>query len=167
MSSVFLIPAASSDSDDVLAAKVARLWDAAGLADAFRPRDLADTLASVARVVSRGGLFGIDLVPDVPKWREYRNRVQLRGKAGGAHLTLIESVAQQQHPYLGDPLPRGSEALTPYRVLAAPNIRALGLYLGSVFMIVTGAAWFVLRGIQQLFFKPVRAGSGRPAPTSS
>ena len=66
------------------------------------------------------------------------------------------SVAQQQHPYLGDPLPRGSEALTPYRVLAAPNIQALGLFLGSVFVIVTGAAWFVLRGIQQLFFKPVR-----------
>ncbi len=67
------------------------------------------------------------------------------------------SVAQQQHPYLGDPLPRGSEALTPYRVLAAPNLQALGLYLGSVFLVVTGAAWFVLRLIQQLLFKPVRA----------
>ncbi len=67
------------------------------------------------------------------------------------------SVAQQQHPYLGDPLPRGSEALVPYRVLAAPNIPAIGLYLGSVFVIVTSAAWLILRGIQQLFFKPVRA----------
>jgi hypothetical protein len=67
------------------------------------------------------------------------------------------SVAQQQRPYLGDPLPRGSEALVPYRVLAAPNIPAIGLYLGSVFVIVTGAAWLILRGIQQLFFKPVRA----------
>jgi len=67
------------------------------------------------------------------------------------------SVAQQQHPYLGDPLPRGSEALVPYRVLAAPNVPAIGLYLGSVFLIVTGAAWSILRVIQQIFFKPVRA----------
>ncbi len=66
------------------------------------------------------------------------------------------TVARQQHPYLGDPLPRGSEALTGYRVLAAPNVQAIGLFLGSVFVIVTGAAWFILRGIQQLFFRPVR-----------
>jgi hypothetical protein len=67
------------------------------------------------------------------------------------------SVAQQQHPYLGEPLPRGSEALVPYRVLAAPNIPAIGLFLGSVFVIVAGGAWLILRGIHQLFFKPVRA----------
>ena len=60
----------------------------------IRPRDLTATLASVARVLARGGTFGIDLVPDVPKWREYRNRVQLRGRAGGAQLTLVESVRQ-------------------------------------------------------------------------
>jgi ubiquinone/menaquinone biosynthesis C-methylase UbiE len=60
----------------------------------IRPRDLTATLASVARVVAPGGTFAIDLVPDVPKWREYSNRVQLRGRAGGAQLTLIESVRQ-------------------------------------------------------------------------
>jgi ubiquinone/menaquinone biosynthesis C-methylase UbiE len=60
----------------------------------IRPRDLTATLASVARVVAPGGTFGIDLVPDVPKWREYSNRVQLRGKAGQSHLTLIETVRQ-------------------------------------------------------------------------
>ena len=60
----------------------------------IRPRDLTATLASVARVIAPGGTFGIDLVPDVPKWREYSNRVQLRGRAGGAQLTLIESVRQ-------------------------------------------------------------------------
>ena len=60
----------------------------------IRPRDLAATLASVARVIAPGGIFGIDLVPDVPQWREYENRVQLRGRAGGAQLTLIESVRQ-------------------------------------------------------------------------
>jgi len=60
----------------------------------IRPRDLAATLASVARVIAPGGAFGIDLVPDVPKWREYENRVQLRGRAGDRQLTLIESVRQ-------------------------------------------------------------------------
>ena len=60
----------------------------------IRPRDLKATLASVARVIAPGGTFGIDLVPDVPKWREYSNRVQLHGKVGSAQLTLIESVRQ-------------------------------------------------------------------------
>jgi SAM-dependent methyltransferase len=60
-----------------------------------RERDLSATLESVARVVRRGGTFGIDLVPDVPNWREYSNKVQLAGRArGGAHLTLVESVRQ-------------------------------------------------------------------------
>ena len=57
-------------------------------------RDLVATLDSVARVLMPGGRFGIDLVPDVPNWREYRNRVQLRGRSGGRRLTLIESVRQ-------------------------------------------------------------------------
>lgn len=62
----------------------------------IRPRDLTAALASVARVIAPGGAFGIDLVPDVPKWREYRNRVQLHGRAGGARLTLVESVIQDR-----------------------------------------------------------------------
>jgi ubiquinone/menaquinone biosynthesis C-methylase UbiE len=66
----------------------------------IRPRDLTATLASVARVAARGATFGIDLVPDVPKWREYENRVQLRGRAGGAQLTLIESVRQDPKRHL-------------------------------------------------------------------
>jgi SAM-dependent methyltransferase len=60
-------------------------------------RDLAAALDSVARVIEPGGTFGLDLVPDVPNWREYSNRVQLRGSAGrGVHLTLIESVRQDR-----------------------------------------------------------------------
>lgn len=60
-----------------------------------RERDLAATLDSVARVIAPGGLFGVDLVPDVPGWREYTDKIQMRGQAaGGAHLTLIESVRQ-------------------------------------------------------------------------
>jgi ubiquinone/menaquinone biosynthesis C-methylase UbiE len=60
-------------------------------------RDLAAALDSVARVLGPGGTFGLDLVPDVPNWREYSNRVQLRGSAGrGVNLTLIESVRQDR-----------------------------------------------------------------------
>jgi ubiquinone/menaquinone biosynthesis C-methylase UbiE len=67
----------------------------------LRDRDLTSTLASVARVLAPGGLFGIDLVPDVPNWREYTNKVQLKGRAaGGAHLTLIESVRQDRRRHL-------------------------------------------------------------------
>jgi ubiquinone/menaquinone biosynthesis C-methylase UbiE len=62
-----------------------------------RERDLIATLASVAQVIRPGGLFGLDLVPDVPKWQEYRNRVRMRGRApGGARVTLIESVRQDR-----------------------------------------------------------------------
>jgi hypothetical protein len=63
----------------------------------IRPRDLTATLASVARVLRRGGTFGLDLVPDVPKWREYSNKVQLTGRAsGGRRLTLVETVRQDR-----------------------------------------------------------------------
>ena len=66
-----------------------------------RERDLVETLESVARVLRRGGMFGIDVVPDVPQWREYRNQVQLRGRArGGARLTLVESVRQDRRRHL-------------------------------------------------------------------
>ncbi len=62
----------------------------------IRARDLTSALASVARVVEPGATFGIDLVPDVPRWKEYKNRVQLRGRAGSAELTLVESVAHDR-----------------------------------------------------------------------
>jgi SAM-dependent methyltransferase len=63
----------------------------------LRDRDLSATLDSVSRVLAPGGTFGLDLVPDVPNWREYSNRVQLRGRAArGVHLTLIESVHQDR-----------------------------------------------------------------------
>jgi SAM-dependent methyltransferase len=63
-------------------------------------RDLTMTLESVSRVLRSGGLFGLDLVPDVPHWREYADRVQLRGRAGASHLTLIESVRQDRRRHL-------------------------------------------------------------------
>ena len=48
----------------------------------IEPSRPAAALASVARVIRPGGTFGIDLVPDVPNWREYKDRVQLAGRAG-------------------------------------------------------------------------------------
>jgi len=66
----------------------------------IRPRDLTAALESVARVLARGATFGIDLVPDVPKWREYTDRVQMTGRAGAARLTLIESVRQDPKRHL-------------------------------------------------------------------
>jgi ubiquinone/menaquinone biosynthesis C-methylase UbiE len=63
----------------------------------LRERDLADTLRAVARVLSRDGLFGLELVADLPTWKEYSRRVSLRGRrAGGSVVTLIESVRQDR-----------------------------------------------------------------------
>jgi SAM-dependent methyltransferase len=63
-----------------------------------RERDLTATLESVARVTVPGGLLGIDLVPDLPRWAEYRRHVSLRGTGlrRGTHLTLVESVRQDR-----------------------------------------------------------------------
>jgi SAM-dependent methyltransferase len=66
-----------------------------------RDKDLKATLDAVAGVLAPGGLFGVDLVPDVPNWREYSNRIQMKGRAaGGAHLTLVESVRQDRKKHL-------------------------------------------------------------------
>jgi len=66
-----------------------------------REKDLIATLDAVSQVLAPGGLFGVDLVPDVPNWREYSNKIQLRGRAaGGSHLTLVESVTQDRKKHL-------------------------------------------------------------------
>jgi len=63
----------------------------------IRPRDLSAALVSVARVIKKGGTFALDLVPDVPQWDEYKDKVTFRGRAkGGAYVTLIESVSQDR-----------------------------------------------------------------------
>jgi ubiquinone/menaquinone biosynthesis C-methylase UbiE len=61
-----------------------------------RERDLQATLSSVARVVRRGGLFALDLVPDLPRWAEYSRRTSLRGRHARGTLTLVESVRQDR-----------------------------------------------------------------------
>jgi SAM-dependent methyltransferase len=60
-----------------------------------REHDLRRTLAAVHRVLRPGGLFGIDLVPDVPRWSEYERRLTLRGTGPrGLPIQLVETVRQ-------------------------------------------------------------------------
>lgn len=57
--------------------------------------DLEAAVTEAARVLVRGGRFGIDLVPDLAAWTEYRRQVRLRGRSGTRRrVTLIESVRQ-------------------------------------------------------------------------
>jgi ubiquinone/menaquinone biosynthesis C-methylase UbiE len=64
----------------------------------LRERDLEATLDSVARVLTRGSVFGFELVADLPTWSEYRKRTRLSGRraASGARVTLIETVRQDR-----------------------------------------------------------------------
>ena len=60
-------------------------------------RDLKATLAEVGRVVESDGIFGLELVADLPSWGEYAKRVSLRGRRGaGGSVTLVESVRQDR-----------------------------------------------------------------------
>ena len=61
-------------------------------------RDLKATLGEVARVVEHDGMFGLELVADLPSWGEHGKRVSLRGRRtpGGTHVTLLESVRQDK-----------------------------------------------------------------------
>jgi ubiquinone/menaquinone biosynthesis C-methylase UbiE len=59
--------------------------------------DLQAVLRSVARVLEPEGVLGIDVVSDLPRWPEYKNRKQLTGQKGpDEHLTLVESVSQER-----------------------------------------------------------------------
>ena len=69
----------------------------------LRERDLKAALSEVHRVLEPGGLFGIELVADLPSWKEYKKRLSLkgwRGRRGGAHLTLVETVRQDRARHL-------------------------------------------------------------------
>lgn len=63
----------------------------------IRPSDLTRLLDDVTRVLRPGGVLGVDLVPDLPKWDEYRNVVSLSGRADdGGQVRLVESVRQDR-----------------------------------------------------------------------
>jgi len=59
---------------------------------------LARTLREAARVLAPGGLLGIDMVPDVPRWRAYTRKVVFFSPHGprGLPLTLVETVRQDR-----------------------------------------------------------------------
>jgi SAM-dependent methyltransferase len=61
-----------------------------------RDEDLQRTLNAAARVTRPGGRLGLDLVPDLTRWKEYRRRVTLRGTIRGADVALVESVRQDR-----------------------------------------------------------------------
>jgi len=63
-------------------------------------RDLDRALAEAARVVRRGGLLAIDLVPELATWAEHGPRECLRGSRHGVAVTLIESVRQDRRRQL-------------------------------------------------------------------
>ena len=62
-----------------------------------READLAATLSEAAPGAGAGGTLGIDLVPDLPAWDEYRDRVRFRGRnRQGAARDAVESVRQDR-----------------------------------------------------------------------
>ena len=63
---------------------------------------LSATLKDVHRVIARGGIFGLELVADLPAWEEYSNRQSLRGDRGpnGKPIALIESVRQDRRKHI-------------------------------------------------------------------
>jgi len=99
----------------------------------LRESDLSMLLAEVHRVLRKGGLFGIDLVPDLPAWHEYNEQVSLRGRGPrGGQLTLVESVRQDRRRKLtifdevfveriGTRTTRHAFSLT-FRTLALPEV---------------------------------------------
>lgn len=63
----------------------------------LRESDLTSLLGEAHRVLRKGGLLAIDLVPDLPAWSEYHEQVSLRGRGPrGGELTLVESVRQDR-----------------------------------------------------------------------
>ena len=58
----------------------------------------ADRKGGHVLVDRSGGVFGVDLVPDLPVWKEYRNKVRFRGvrRGGKSRITLVESVRQDR-----------------------------------------------------------------------
>jgi SAM-dependent methyltransferase len=121
-----------------------------------RPADLTSMLGETARVLRRGGVLGVDLVPDLPKWPEYRGHVSLKGRsAGGGQITLVESVRQDRRRGLtifdeefterrGRKVERRSFSLT-FRTVAVPavalQLEDAGFRVEAVLGDYHGAPW--------------------------
>jgi ubiquinone/menaquinone biosynthesis C-methylase UbiE len=53
-------------------------------------------LLEAARVLSDGGRFGLELIPELTSWRPYQRELRFRGRLAGAQITLVESVRQDR-----------------------------------------------------------------------
>lgn len=121
-----------------------------------READLTAMLGDAARVLRRGGLLGVDLVPDLPAWSEYQRKVSLRGRlAAGVQVTLVESVRQDRRRRLtifdeefierrGRRVTRHAFSLT-FRTLTVPDVvdrlEAAGFRVASLCGDYHGAPW--------------------------
>ena len=121
-----------------------------------RPADLTRMIGEAARVLRRGGVLGVDLVPDLPKWQEYRGLVSLKGRSErGGHITLVESVRQDRRRGLtifdeefterrGRKVERRTFSLT-FRSVALPavvqQLEAAGFRVEAALGDYRGAAW--------------------------
>jgi hypothetical protein len=120
-----------------------------------READLRATLTSVHDVLPRGGLFVIDLVPDLPRWDEYERRTSFSGRRGAGTLTLVETVRQDparrltifDHEYIER---RGRQRRThrfslTFRTLSVPQMRrrleAAGFDVRAVLGDYRGGPW--------------------------
>jgi SAM-dependent methyltransferase len=121
-----------------------------------READLKATLVSVARVLRKGGLFGIDLVPDLPRWSEYTRKPSLAGKQGRrGHLRLVESVRQdrargltifdQEYTERRDGAERTHRFSLTFRTLSVPQVsrrlEAAGFRVEAVLGDYQGGPW--------------------------
>jgi SAM-dependent methyltransferase len=118
---------------------------------------LAATLKDVRRVLTRDGVFGLELVADLPAWDEYSNRTTLRGERGphGKPIKLIETVKQDRRRHItrfeqtfvegrGRSATRKTFTLG-FRTLSVPQmvqrLEAAGLEVSSLLGDYQGGAW--------------------------
>jgi SAM-dependent methyltransferase len=146
----------------------------------LRERDLAATLEAVASVLQPGATFGLELVADLPSWKEYKKRVSLsgwRGARGGAHVTLVETVRQDpaRHLTIFDQQfieRRGSRrrihkfALT-FRTLSVPQmtnrLRKAGFEITALLGDYRGGRWDPRADVWMILARrPLDSTRGRP-----
>src|SRR5918993_1135392 len=118
---------------------------------------LARTIREAWRVIEPGGLFGIDLVPDVPKWREYTRKLVFFSPEGprGLPISLRETVRQDRDKGLTTFEQEYSEGrgaskqVTPFTIRFRPlplpaiarRVERAGFAVEAVLGDYRGAAW--------------------------